>query len=313
MKDYVIVSDTTCDLSQAVLDDFNIEMINAHFMDRNGEDRLSFTDWKSCDYYNSSADFYKALKASPDKFSTAAPSIDEVKENFVRFLNEGKDILAFTISSAMSGTFNIYTEAKREVLKDYPEAKIMIIDSLRFGGGIGLMEIHASILRKQGKTIEEVYEYINNNKNCFHQMGWLDDLSFVAKKGRITHAKAFFGQLIGIKPLGECDQNGLTTVVGKAKGEKAAYSAMISYIKETITNPSEQIILICHSQREKQALIYKKLIGKEFNPKRVYLMECGPSCGINIGPGLNSAYYFGKVASKDLVNEKELMEKLLLK
>lgn len=312
MRDFTIIVDTTSDLSKEVLEDFNLKLIKAHFVDEDGKDKVSFTDWSECTYYNGQADFFKHLKANPDGFKTSPNSVYEVTECFKEEIKKDKDILAITISSTMSGTFNMFNSAKKD-LEGTHNCEIKIVDSMRFGGGIGLLAIKASILRSEGKTLDEVYDYLEANKNTFHQMGWLDDLSFVAKKGRITHSKAFFGQLIGIKPLGESDQNGLTTVLGKAKGEKGAYPAMLSYIEKTIENPSEQNILICHSVREKQALEYKRLIEEKFKPKKVYIIECGPSCGINIGPGLMSCYYQGKPISKDLVEEKALMESILTK
>jgi len=313
MKDFKIVSDTTCDLSKEVLNDFNIEMIKAHFMDKDGVDKYSFTDWSECDYYASSNDFYKALKANPSAFASSAPNIEEIKNFMIDIIKDGTGCLAIAMSGAMSGSYNNYLNAKKEVLKEYPDAHIEVFDSLRFGAGLGLMLVWASILRSEGKSLDEVVAFLKENRDCFHQMGWLDDLSFVAKKGRITHAKAFFGTLIGIKPLGDFDQNGMTTVLGKAKGEKAAYEAIIEYIKQTVVDPENQIMFVSHSNREKCALILKDMVEKEFKPKKLYFIETGPSCGINVGPGLNAVYYYGAKASKDLVQEKELMEKILVK
>ena len=139
-----------------------------------------------------------------------------------------------------------------------------------------------------------------------------EEYAFVAKKGRISHAKAFMGKLIGVKPLGEFDYNGLTTVVGKAKGEKSAYTALLSYIEQTIENPEEQVIIIAHTNRRPQAERYKQLIQEKFNPKEIYLNDVYPSCGINIGPGLMAAYYIGKpISSLGLEEEKKLMTAIL--
>lgn len=313
MNNFVILTDTTCELSNEVLRDFNIEIVKPHFMDNLGNDHESFCDWSECTCFNGAADFYKTLKSNPSSFSTAPSSLPELINKMTSFVEKGLDLLCFTITSSMSGTFNFFNNAKSEVLKNYPDAKIYIVDSLRIGNGIGLMCIKAAILRSMDKSIDEVYSYMEENKNRFHQIGWLDDLSFVAKKGRITHSKAFFGQLIGIKPLGEFDPNGLITVLGKAKGEKAAYDAMLTYMDEYIENPSEQVILICHSTREKQANAYAALIKEKFNPKKIYINECGPSCGINIGPGLMAAYFIGKPVSADLATEKSFMEQILTK
>ena len=174
-----------------------------------------------------------------------------------------------------------------------------------------LLVLKAHEMYRAGKSIEEVASWLEENKNRFHQAGWLDDLSFVAKKGRITHAKAFFGTLAGIKPIGEFDYNGLTTVIGKAKGAKAAYAALLNYIENTIENPSEQIIFIAQTSRFPQAEKYKELIEERFHPKAIFINDVFPSCGINIGPGLMAAYYIGKPISKDLGEERAIIEKAL--
>ena len=143
-------------------------------------------------------------------------------------------------------------------------------------------------------------------------MGWLDDLSFVAKKGRISQPKAFLGKLIGVKPLGEFGPCGVTTVIGKAKGEKSAYKAIIEYINQTIENPSEQIIIIANTSRKAQSEVLKSMIEESFHPKAIFINDVYPACGINIGPGLMAAYYVGKPISDDLSQEKELISRILL-
>ena len=154
--------------------------------------------------------------------------------------------------------------------------------------------------RSAGKTLDETAEYIEANRSRFHQAGYMDDLAFVAKKGRLTHAKAFFGMLAGIKAIGECDSNGLTTVLTKVKGTKLALDVLIDYMANTITEPEEQIIFIAQTNRLPQAEIYKKMIEDTFHPKAVYINDVFPACGINIGPGLMSSYYMGKEISHDL-------------
>lgn len=111
------------------------------------------------------------------------------------------------------------------------------------------------------------------------------------------------GSLIGIRPIGEFDRYGKTTVLGKAKGYKNAMEASLYYIEKTIENASEQTILIVHTRREKQALEYKEKIIERFLPKDVLIAECTPSCGINIGPGLWTAFYYGTPITDELATE----------
>ncbi len=170
---------------------------------------------------------------------------------------------------------------------------------------------HSRKLRANGRSIDEVSAYLEDNKNRIHQCGWLDDLSFVAKKGRLTHSKAFFGKLAGVKPIGEFDYNGLTTVIGKVKGAKKAYSVLLNYLENTIENPSEQTIFIAQTNRYTQAVKYKEMIEERFKPKEVVIVDVFPFCGVNVGPGLMAAYYIGKPISKGLVTEKAMIEKLI--
>ncbi|HZK45551.1 MAG TPA: DegV family protein, partial [Clostridia bacterium] len=253
--------------------------------------------------------FYKDLKNNPTAYSTSPANVEEFAAAFEAEAAQGHDILAMALSSGISGTYNFMCSARKIVLEKYPDVNIRCIDTLRYGPGFGLLTIHASMQRSAGKTLDETAEYIEANRSRFHQAGYMDDLAFVAKKGRLTHAKAFFGMLAGIKAIGECDSNGLTTVLTKVKGTKLALDVLIDYMANTITEPEEQIIFIAQTNRLPQAEIYKKMIEDTFHPKAVYINDVFPACGINIGPGLMSSYYMGKEISHDLSVERAILEK----
>ncbi len=313
MEKFIILPDVTCDLNSEIRAKYDIEVILGHVSYPNGVDEHSSLDWKDCSILKEpcAEEFYKKLSENPNGFTTAPPNIQEYYNTFEKFVKEGYGILSMSLSSGMSGTYNFAVKAKEMILENYKDAKIECFDSLRFGPGFGLMAIYASKLRAEGKSLIEVKDELEKKKNRFHQIGWLDDLSFVAKKGRISHAKAFMGKLIGIKPIGEFDYTGLTTVIGKAKGEKSAYRALLSYIEQTIENPEEQVIIIAHSNRRAQAERYLDLIKEKFNPKEIYLSDVHPACGINVGPGLMAAYYVGKEITKGLEEEKALISSIL--
>lgn len=306
MKSFVILADATCDLSEEFQREYDIGVIPGHIELPDGTEIPSFLKWEKY----SREDFYAALKKNPNGYSTSPANVAEFSAAMEPYAAENVGVLLLTISSGISGAFNFASQAREELLRKYPSAEIRIVDSMRFGPGFGLMAVHASMLRSQGKTLAETAQWLEDNKNRFHQAGWLDDLSFVAKKGRITQPKAFFGTLAGVKPIGEFDYNGLTTVLGKVKGAKTAYSVLLGYMEATIENPEEQIIFIAQTNRLPQAMEYKKMIEEKFHPKAVFVNDVFPSCGINIGPGLMAAYYMGKPISKDLSEERALFDKL---
>ena len=305
MSKFAIIADTNCDLKEEFQKEYDVRVVPGHVVYPGKKDVLSLPGWTDM----TREEFYADLKKRPNEYATAPANVSEFAAAFEEALKAGEDVLAMTISGGISGAFGFASQAQKEMQEKYPERKIFVIDSRRFGPGFGLMTTYASRLRAEGKSIEEVVAYLEENKNRFHQAGWLDDLTFVAKKGRITHPKAFFGTLAGVKPIGEFDKNGLTTVLGKVKGAKAAYEVLLNYISETIENPEEQIIFIAQTNRLPQAEQYKQMIEERFHPKAVYINDVFPSCGVNVGPGLMAAYYFGKPISDDLSFERALIEK----
>lgn len=307
MSKFVIMADAACDLPEEFRKQYDVEVIAAHITLPDGRDIPAMPEWE----HFTREEFYSALKRNPEGFATAPPNISEFADAFESHVSQGHELLCITLSEGISGTYNFALAAKKNVLEKYPHARIEVVDSRRFGPAIGLMAVHAALLRDEGKSIDEVTAYLEENKNCFRQAGWLDDLSFVAKKGRITHSKAFLGTLAGVKPIGEFDYNGLTTVIGKVKGAKAAYSVLLKYIEKTIVNPSEQIIFIAQTNRLEQAKAYKAMLEEKFKPKAVFINDVYCVCGVNVGPGLMAAYYVGKPISSDLEEERKIIETAL--
>lgn len=306
-KKFVIVADGTCDLSEKFRKEYDIRVIPGHIGLPDGSEISESLRWE----HFTRDEFYTNLKKNPTGYTTSPPNEEEFAKLFESCVSEGYDILSISISGGMSGTYRFMVRARDRIMEKYPESRIRCIDSMRFGPGFGLMAIYASMQRSAGKTLDQTADWLEGNKNRFHQAGWLDDLSFVAKKGRITHSTAFFGTLVGVKPIGEFDYNGLTSVIGKVKGTKAAYSLLLSYIEQTAENIGEQTVFIAQTNRYEQAVEYKRLIEEKFHPKAVYINDVFPSCGINIGPGLMAAYYVGKPISSDLSVERGIVDNII--
>ena len=307
MNKFAIVADGTCDLSEELAAKHDIDVVPGHIVLPDKTEIPAMRQWDRW----TREEFYADLKKNPTSYTTSPPNVAEFQAALEKYAAEGTGVLAMTISSGISGAFGFLQQAKKAVLEKYPDARIECLDTLRFGPGFGLMAVHASELRAEGRTLAETAAYFEENKNRYHQAGWLDDLSFVAKKGRISHPKAFFGQLAGVKPIGEFDYNGLTTVLGKAKGAKQAFAVLLDYIEATIEEPEKQTVFIAQTSRLAAAEQYKKMIEERFHPREVLINDVFPSCGINIGPGLMAAYYVGKPISADLSEERAVIEKAI--
>ncbi len=308
MSNFVIIPDTSCDLIRPLRERFGIDdYIDGIVYLPDGTPIKSDIDWET---YNPK-EFFESMKDKNISYRTACATTGDIFKVFEKHLKNGNDILAITLSSALSGTFQTCELVKNQLLEKYPERKIICVDSMRYSTALAMLVIEAALKRKDGFSLEQTAEYIDKNKHCLHQCGPMDDLFFLCKTGRISNFKAFFGTLVGINPVADFNRKGLAEVMGKFKGKKLAFDAVIKYIKKTIKNPSEQIIFVAHSNREAAAEVLKDMIIKEFNPKEVIINSVGMSCGVSIGPGLCAAFYWGNEISEDFSVEKEIMQEII--
>lgn len=313
MEKYVILPDVTCDLSEEIRREIGLEdYIRGYFHVESGKvekDYSSALDWSNI----SREEFYSFLGDKKCKITTAPPSLENYEEKFEKYVREGYAVLSMTISSRISSTFDFATKAAARVLEKYPEAKIRCIDSYRMSGAFGLIVICACLLKQEGKSFEEVADWVDENKYRVHQMGPIDDLIFVARRGNISMGKAIMGNFAGVKPMGDCSDIGYVSVLTKAKGIKNALDLTVSYVAEVGRDLESQTLLISHSNREEYAMVLKALVEEKIHPKKVYVSDVFSGCGPNIGPGMIGVYFLGDRVSADNVAEKEAMNRLTAK
>ena len=308
---YAILCDVTCDLSRELRERFGIDgYMSGHLTLPGGVEVDSKLEWDSIS--QSPRDFYTSLKSHHHDYKTAPASTEEIAAFWDGYLSEGRDILAISLSSKLSVTYNLMVNAQKALQTKYPERKILVVDSKKYSVASGLLAIMACQLRGQGMSIEENAAALDRQKASIHQMGSIDDLFYVASQGRVSHAKAFMGTLVGIKPLGDFDSDGMITVLAKVKGFEKVYAVVIEYIKKTIVQPENQLIIVAQTLREKQAVILADLIKERVKPKELILSDIYPASGVNTGPGVLGAYYFGTPIS-DLAYEKDVMKSILEK
>ena len=306
---YAIFTDASCDLPAELRTRFELDGYLKIYMSTPDSDEVE----ASVDLNDAELDaFYSSLKANINGYKTSPCSVDEIISCFEPFLLQGKDVLTISLSSKLSGMYNFMLNAQKILCEKYPERKIIVIDSMKCTTGLGLLTVKACELRAGGFSIEQNAEKIEKIKRSLHHMGSCDDLFFVALKGRISHAKAFFGTLAGVKSMGDFGSDGLINMLAKVSGYKKAQKVIIEYIKRTIKAPNEQIIFIVHSARLEQSKILASLIEENIKPKEVIISSIQHINGINIGPGIFAAFYFGTEIT-DLKYEKEIINEIISK
>ncbi len=301
MNNYQIVVDSTSDLNKELAKKYHIydDIIRGVIYFPDGSERLSDIEWKDI----SSDKFYTLLKKNVGAVKTSFATFSEFSRVIKPILDKGEDVIIIAISSGISGTANAYRNYASMILDDYPLRKIEIIDSLKYSGGIALLAIYASLNRDNGMSFDDNVKWLNENKLSLHESGIMDDLSFLAKNGRVSASKAFFGSLIGMQPVADLTLDGKNVPLGTIKGEKNANEFSIRYLKELIVDSSKQYIVISHSQRDKRAKEFLSML-KDIPCLEIITLEVGMSVGVNMGPGLCTYFFIGTPISEG--REKEI-------
>ena len=308
MDNFVILADVTCDLSQEIRDFCKMEeYIPGFFQISDGRDFHTALDWDNI----SRGDFYKTLANKKNHITTAPPSQEAFYLKYKEYVEKGYKILAMSISSKISSTYNSTCMAAKRLKEEYPDCTIHCCDSFRMSGAFGLLVFYAHILKNEGKSFEEVVDWVESNKKKVHMMGPIDDLIFVARRGNITMGKAIMGNFAGVKPMGDCSADGYVSVLTKVKGINKTFDITVKYLEKMATDIQNQYLIISHSDREAYAENLKAKIIEKLNPKKVFITDVFPACGANIGSGMLSVNFLGDEISDDNSTEKEIINEIV--
>ena len=308
MEKYVIIADSTSDLSPELRERFCVREYTPGFIHiSDGRDFRSTLDWSEI----SREDFYTTLGNKNFQVSSAPISPGELYDLFVKYVKEGYKIISMPLSSKISSTYSLNCTVAENVKKDYPESCIYVFDSFKMSGGLGLLTVYAHELKNKGCSYQEVINWLESNKHRVHQMGPIDDLIFIARRGRISMGKAIMGNFAGVKPMGDCNRDGYVTVFTKVKGISNALRATAEYVARTATDVEDQYILISHSNREEYALKLASLIKEKVCAKEIFISDVYAGCGTNIGPGMVGVYFLGPELTEDLEKEKAILNGIL--
>ncbi len=290
---YKIFTDSCSDLSTEQRKNANVDFLYMGLI-VDGVEKRADLDWK--DY--SPEEFYGWLKEGK-KIKTNQVSVTEFFEKFRPALEEGYDILYLGCSSALSGSVNTCEVlVKPTLLEEFPDRKIIAIDTLLASMVEGMIVLRAAELRDQGKSIEEVAEWCEENKKYFNQFATVDTLSYLRAAGRIKGAKAFFGNLMGVKPIFISDAKGNNLTIKKAKGTKNSLEELVLGVKETIEVEKYNKVFIGQGVCLDRAEYIKKRLLEEIKDIEVTIGWIGPIVGTTCGPGIIATFCYGKEVTR---------------
>lgn len=281
----VIIADSCCDLSYNYISENNLEVIPFPFSIDGKEYIDDFGRGLSYE------EFYTELRngSMPSTSQITAFTFAEV---FRKYVSKGFAVIYIGFSSGLSQTFNNSVFARDIILEEIPDADITVIDSKSASVGLGAIVFYANELLKQGKSKDEIIEWIENNKLKSNHWFIIDSLEHLKRGGRISAASAAVGTMLDIKPLLNLNNEGKLEVVKKIRGRKKATREMLDELKN-IKNPEEQTIFINHGDCIKDAEQLRDMVLKEVNVKDVAINYVGPIIGSHTGPGMLCLVFIG--------------------
>ena len=286
MDNYVIFTDSACDMESDTLKKWNVKFIDLT-LKFDGEDKI---------YKNSEVEpvaFYNKMREG-GVAKTSAVNSQVFKLSFEEELKNGNDIFYLGFSSGLSTTYNSGASAAKILSEAYPDRKILTVDSLAASAGFGLLVYLAVKKKEEGASIEELAKYMEEIKWNMCRWFTVDDLVYLKRGGRVSAAAALVGGMLGIKPVLHVDNEGHLINTAKVRGRKASIKALFDKYKELAIDPTKGPIYICQGDCKEDADMLTNMIKEEFGPETDMTVFTGPVVGAHSGPGTLALFFLGK-------------------
>ena len=287
MSDYIIITDSSCDLPHSLVQELELTVLPLSFI----MDGKTYRNWP--DNRDMSPDEFYSKEREGLMATTNAVNVGEAADALESVLKQGKDALVLAFSSGLSATCNSFQIAAQELAEQFPERKIIVVDTLCASLGQGLLVWYAAKARERGGTIEEVRDWVEEHKlNLCHQFT-VDDLHFLKRGGRISAATAVVGTMLQIKPVLHVDDEGHLINIGKARGRQASLKALVDKMEQTALDSGSLTVFISHGDCLEDARTVADMVKNRFGVEEVYINYVGPVIGAHSGPGTVALFYAG--------------------
>ncbi len=283
---FVIHTDSACDIRPAVLQEWDVCATPLTFRFDGEEKEYTEADLPIKQFYDRMRDGAVA--------KTAAINMAEFKEAFAPYLKEGKDVLYLAFSSGLSTTCNSARMAADELKEEYPDRKIIVVDTLAASAGQGLIVKLTADKKKEGASLKETAAYAESIAPKLAHWFTVDDLVYLKRGGRVSAATAFMGGVLGIKPILHVDDEGHLISMGKVRGRKPSLLALAKKYTELAEHPESGTVFICQGDCREDAEFVASLIKKEHGVDVELITDIGPVIGAHSGPGTLAVFFLAK-------------------
>ena len=288
MKDYVIFTDATSDLTQELLEEYDIKIVPMHFT-LGTDSYRHYPDFREIDRVT----FYSRLQAGEVSKTTAIAPNDYLTE-FTPYLEKGLDILYLCFSSGLSSTYSSSILAVNILKEDFPERKVISVDTLAGSSGLGLLALLASRNKQAGLSLEENAEWAEKNKLRSNHWYSPSDLFYLKRGGRVSATSAVVGTALRIKPIMDMDTTGKLTPYCNARGRKQSLKMMVEIMKDRIDDPENATVFVSLADCEQDREFIVRKINEICPVKEILHTYVGPIIGAHTGPSQAEIFYMGK-------------------
>lgn len=285
MQDYVLFTDSTTDLSPALIEEMDAVVMPLSFT-LNDKSYQNHPDGREMPM----ADFYTALRRGGVS-TTSQLTMEMLRKAFAPVLEQGKDVLYLAFSSGLSGTYQTACITAQDLMEQYPGRRVVCVDTLQASMGEGLLTFEAALLRKQGKSLDEVADYVRIQGQSYCAWFTVEDLMFLKRGGRVSGAAAVAGTLLGIKPVLHVDREGKLIPMAKVRGRRASLDALVKHYKDGVLDKTGTVF-ISHGDCLADAQYVADKI-RAIGAGRIELNMIGPVIGAHSGPGTVALFYRG--------------------
>lgn len=281
MNNFVVSVNSTCDLPKAWLEERNVPVVPLKYTI---EDQ-TYVDMEGL----SSKEFFAKLRDGKMAV-TSQVNPDQAREMLEPILKEGKDILHLAFSSGLSGTYNSMRLAAEELSEEYPERKIMILDTKCACMGEGVLLYYVLKKKEEGASLEELYTYADELKEHVGHYVTVDDLNHLYRGGRLSKTSAVLGSMIKIKPIIVVNEEGKLEVVAKERGRKKSMNTIVDMAVERTGDYKNEIVMITHGDCLEEAEYLAGIVREKMGVENILINNIGTVIGGHTGPGVLAVF-----------------------
>lgn len=286
MRDFVITADSNCDLPDTIISEYHIGIIPHYYVleETTYGDEVNLTP----------KEFYDKMRAGFMPITTAS-NPEVIRRTFQSYVDQGYDILHISFSSSLSGGYSNVVTGAREICEDNPGAKIIVLDTLNVSLGEGLFIIKAARMRAEGKSIDEIAQWLEEKKQEFCVRFTVDDLFHLHRGGRISKTTAIVGSMINIKPILYINQEGQLVALSSTRGRKKSLATLCQEMMNSIGKykDTDDPVCIVHGDAYDDAKYLEALVHEQLPDKPIIMNYVSPSIGAHSGPGAIGLIFMG--------------------